>query len=139
MTTTTTTITTKSYTTAYDEPDAGASLDEALVEAWDGTLEELQEAIERWSDTEKMQYIIARDELMLAHDSAVNAMDDIEIYDGVESLTKLAEQFVDDGLFGEIPEKITYYLDYEAIGRDLRHDGYTETTIAGERLVYLAQ
>ena len=39
-----------------------------------------------------------------------------------ESLEDLAEQFVNDGLYGEIPSSLQYYIDYEAIGRDLRHD-----------------
>ncbi|MDQ0421950.1 antirestriction protein [Peteryoungia aggregata LMG 23059] len=47
----------------------------------------------------------------------------------------LAERFVDDGLFGEIPDHLAHYIDYDAIARDLSMD-YTETEIAGERLIY---
>ena len=41
----------------------------------------------------------------------------------------LAEQFVNDGLFGEIPDNLAGYIDYEKIGRDLKSeytidDGY---------------
>lgn len=43
-------------------------------------------------------------------------------YGEVDSYAALAEQFVDEGLFGEIPDAIINYIDYEAIGRDLRMD-----------------
>ena len=58
----------------------------------------------------------------------------VDIY-AVESLKELAEQFVDDGIYGEIPESLQYYIDYEAIARDLSVE-YSETTIAGGRYVY---
>ena len=53
----------------------------------------------------------------------------------MDSLRELAEHFVDDGLFGEIPERLQFYLDFDAIARDLGLD-YAETEIAGIRLVY---
>ncbi|AQQ04125.1 antirestriction protein ArdA [Roseibium algicola] len=59
---------------------------------------------------------------------------DLDIY-YVSSMRELAEQFVEEGLFGEIPERLQYYLDYDAIARDLSVD-YTETVIAGETLIY---
>ena len=37
----------------------------------------------------------------------------------------LAMQFIDDGLYGEIPKSLEFYLDYEKMARDLRMD-YTE-------------
>lgn len=59
-----------------------------------------------------------------------------QIYRGwVNSLKELAEQFVDEGLFGDIPTSIQSYLDYDAIARDLGCD-YSETEIAGVRLIY---
>jgi antirestriction protein len=45
-------------------------------------------------------------------------LDDIDVYE-CDTLEELAEQFVDEGLFGEIPEPLTNYIDYAAIGRDL--------------------
>ncbi len=47
----------------------------------------------------------------------------------------LAIRFVEDGLFGDVPESFQYYIDYDAIARDLAMD-YGEVTIAGERLIY---
>ena len=42
---------------------------------------------------------------------------------------------VDEGLFGDVPPQFQFYIDYDAIARDLSFD-YTETEIAGERLIY---
>ena len=52
-------------------------------------------------------------------------------------MTELAEQFVDEGLFGEIPGHLAPYIDMDAIARDLAVD-YSEAEIAGERLIYRA-
>ena len=60
-----------------------------------------------------------------AFKDAICKVDDVEYYPKM-TLKELAEQFVDDGLFGEIPEKIQNYVDYDAIARDLGFD-YTET------------
>ncbi len=54
-------------------------------------------------------------------EDALNKLDDVEVYE-CNSFTQLAEQFIDDGLFGEIPENIANYIDYESIGRDLSFD-----------------
>ncbi len=45
-------------------------------------------------------------------------------------MKELAEQFVEDGLFGDIPQNLQYYIDYDAIARDLEFD-YTETEVIG--------
>lgn len=59
---------------------------------------------------------------------------DVDIYP-LSSLRELAEQFVEEGLFGDIPERIAHYLDFDAIARDLGMD-YSQTEIAGENLVF---
>lgn len=46
-------------------------------------------------------------------------------YSGM-TLEDVAEELVDDGCFGDIPDSIRYYIDYSAIARDLSFDGYTE-------------
>ncbi len=53
----------------------------------------------------------------------------------MDSMSDLAEHFVDEGLYGPIPESLAYYIDYEAIARDLSVE-YSETSIAGKRLIY---
>ena len=44
-----------------------------------------------------------------------------------ESLGDVAYSLVEDGCFGEIPESLGNYIDYEAIARDLSYDGYIQT------------
>jgi len=53
-----------------------------------------------------------------------NNYDDIEIYEEI-NMNELAEQFVEDGFFGDIPTALINYIDYDAIARDLSMD-YTE-------------
>lgn len=60
--------------------------------------------------------------------NALDKLDDVEFWEGM-SLDEVAEELVNEGCFGEIPERIACYIDYEAIGRDLRlGDGYEEVT-----------
>lgn len=59
---------------------------------------------------------------------------DVDIYE-VSSLRELAEHFVEEGLFGDIPESLQFYIDYDAIARDLGMD-HTHNVIAGTPLVY---
>lgn len=50
-------------------------------------------------------------------------------------MTELARHFVDEGYYGEIPEALEWYIDYEAIAYNLSMD-YLEITIAGTQLIY---
>ncbi len=43
------------------------------------------------------------------------------------TLKDVAEELVSEGMFGEVPEPLMFYIDYEAIARDLGFSGYTET------------
>lgn len=94
------------------------------------------EACDDWDDDQKRKVIIAVGECGYSFDLASGDPDDfdVDLYE-IDSLRELAETFVDEGLFGDIPERIRNYLDYDAIARDLGMD-YSETTIAGTRLVY---
>ncbi len=89
-----------------------------------------------WSDDQKQRFIVAVGECGYSFDpSTVDPDDfDVELYE-TESLRDLAEQFVDDGLFGDIPKHLAPYIDYEAIARDLAAD-YSQTEIAGQRLIF---
>jgi len=64
----------------------------------------------------------------------INTGYDIDIYE-MDSMRDLAEQFIEEGLFGDIPENILYYLDLDAIARNLGMD-YSETTIAGKNYIF---
>ena len=46
---------------------------------------------------------------------------DVEIHD-VSTVRELAEQFVEEGLFGEVPKAIQNYIDCDAIACDLAVD-----------------
>jgi antirestriction protein len=59
---------------------------------------------------------------------------DVDVYE-MDSLRDLAQHFVEEGLFGDIPERLQYYIDYDAIARDLSAD-YSEVRIAGKTLIY---
>ncbi len=91
------------------------------------------EIVDQWYDEQKTRFIIAVGESGFATDCDPDDLD-IDIYE-LDSLKELAEQFVEEGLFGEIPEQLRFYLDLDLIARDLGMD-YSETEIAGTRYVY---
>ena len=62
-------------------------------------------------------------------EDAMKRVDDLIVYQATD-YEALAEQFVDDGLYGEIPESLQYYIDYAKIGNDLSFD-YSETEYNG--------
>lgn len=116
----------------------GDELDAVLAKSWG--LNQINfaaflEAAEAWEYHSKVRFIIAM-ECGIGFDIETDDVDllDVEIY-GVETLRELAEQFVEDRLFGEIPEALQNYIDYDAISRDLGFD-YGEIDIAGTRHVY---
>lgn len=93
------------------------------------------DCVETWEDWEKINVIIAVGEC--GYDFGPDDSPDslgVDIY-GAENLRELAEQFVEDGLFGDIPESLQLYIDFDAIAHDLAVE-YSETTIAGECYVY---
>jgi len=93
-------------------------------------------AVADWSDDEKIRIIIAVGEGGYQFDLGSDAPGriDIDLYE-CDSLRDLAMQFVDDGLFGDIPAPIANYLDYDAIARDVSVD-YAETVFDGRRYVF---
>ena len=99
-------------------------------------LKQFFEAIEDWDDDQKRNFIIAVGECGYSFDPASVDPDDFDIdIFWLDSLKELAEQFIDEGLFGDIPERLQFYIDYDAIARDLSAD-YSETVIAGDALIY---
>lgn len=117
----------------------GEAIDCTLANAWginQANIIRFLEVLDAWDDHEKLCFIIAVGECGYSFDPDTASADDydVDIY-GEESLRELAERFVEDGLFGEIPESLRFYIDLHAIARDLSAD-YTEIEIAGERMVY---
>lgn len=96
-------------------------------------LSDVLEWIEEWDDWKKTTYILAVGEGGYCSDSDPDQIN-IDIYE-VDSMKELGEQFVEEGLFGDVPERIRFYLDYDLIARDLSVD-YSEAEIAGTRYVY---
>jgi len=117
----------------------GEDIDAKLFEALginQCSFHQFLEACDSWDDNQKHKAIIAVGECGYSFDFGSGDPDDfdVDIY-GLDSLRDLAKLFVDDGLYGEIPKSLQYYIDYNAIARDLGAD-YCEITIAGKRLIY---
>ena len=94
------------------------------------------EACDNWADDEKIKVIIAVGEcgydFSLENDNPDQF--DVELYE-CDSLKDLAEQFVEEGIYGKIPQNIRYYLDTELMARDLGMD-YSEIEINNTKYVY---
>lgn len=92
--------------------------------------------VNEWDVHEKIRFIVANGECGYGFNPEIDDINqlDVEIYDE-DSVRDLAIRFVEEGLFGEIPKPLEFYIDYDAIARDLAVD-YSETTIAGEYLIY---
>ena len=92
--------------------------------------------VEAWSHDDKLRYILAVGECGYAFDldnDDPNELD-VDIYQ-LNSLRELAEQFVEDGIMGDIPDSLLTYFDYDALARDLAVD-YSETVIAGQSIIF---
>ena len=112
----------------------GEAIDAALAEAWDlnqANFARFLDVVDEWDDHGKERFIVAVGECGCDFDPATCHPDDfdVDLY-AADSLKELAEQFVDDGLYGEIPVSLAFYIDYEAMARDLSVD-YAMTEIAG--------
>lgn len=101
-----------------------------------GNIIGMPEAMNTWTEEQKTKVILAVHEGGAAFDIEADEPDDIEIdlYQDM-TLKDLAYQFVDEGLFGDIPAHLQSYIDYDAVARDLAHD-YNETTLCGEHYVW---
>jgi hypothetical protein len=92
--------------------------------------------IDEWDDREKQILIIAVGEVSYRFDIYKDDPNgfDVDIYE-LDSLRDLAIYFVEEGYYGEIPESLQYYIDYDAMARDLSAD-YSQIAIAGEKIIY---
>lgn len=93
-------------------------------------LNELAEAMDELSDDDLLKLRFLSHEGYNERDVIDNGLDsyDVDIYDFrdnnsfTDTFELLASDFVDEGLFGEIPKALEFYIDYSAIARDLRMD-----------------
>lgn len=121
--------------------DAPTSLDCAVINALSPNqcnIERIIDICENWDDDDKVRLLLAEESGYSFNvdttELCPNDLPEIEIYEEYR-FDKLAEQFVDDGIYGEIPENLAHYIDYEAIGRDLQVD-YARTNIAGTDYIF---
>jgi antirestriction protein len=116
----------------------GEAIDCALAAAIginQANLKQYFDAVEEWGDHDKTCVILAVGEGGYRFEDNTQPSDfDVEIHH-VERMRDLAEQLVDEGVFGDIPERLQFYIDYDAIARDLSAD-YSEVEIAGTHLIY---
>jgi len=91
------------------------------------TLKELFDDYTDWyiMDDEDKEKIAAYMKYGYSYDWCIEYLNDLEIYvfpgcaDEKETLEKFARFKVEEGLYGNIPETLTYYIDYNLLGRDL--------------------
>ena len=93
-------------------------------------------AVEDWEEDQKINVIISAGECAYKFDIANDDPDDlnVDLYQ-FDTMKELAEHFVEEGLYGTIPENIRFYLDCDLIARDLSMD-YTEIRIDGTNYIY---
>jgi len=93
--------------------------------------EELNEFFKRLEalNEYEMEALEALSEEMYDYTEALEVFEsgDYQYYSGM-NLEEVAEEMVDEGLFGPIPEAIIAYIDYEKIAYELSIDGYHETS-----------
>ncbi len=106
------------------------------LEVHQGNFSYFLDVAEEWDEDEKIKVILAVGEcgynFNLSQDDPNQF--EIDIYE-IDTMRELAIDFVEQGLFGEIPSTIQNYLDYDAIAYDLSMD-YSETTIDNTRYIY---
>lgn len=95
-------------------------------------LDELNDLLERIESLDSYEVEVLEAIIEARGESLESALETIEksdyiYYSNIYSYEELAEQFVEEGLFGEIPEHLASYIDYEKIGRDLKYD-YVKTS-----------
>jgi len=117
----------------------GEDIDSDLSQAWEinqVTISAFFNAVDEWDQEQKLKFIIAIGQCAYSFDFESGDPDDfdVDLYQ-MDNLKELAEHFVDEGMYGEIPEPLQFYIDTDAMARDLEVD-YSETTIAGTRYVY---
>ena len=108
---------------------------ELLIGEYDSIskLNALAQQMQNFTDDDYLKLRVLSSEGYNERDVIEEGLDkyEVEIYDYrsntsfTDTFELLAQDFIKDGLFGEIPSSLENYIDYEAIARDLRFD-YTE-------------
>lgn len=105
------------------------------------TLESFFNACDNWDDHQMITAIIA-------FDHGIVCGGDFDLFDPDKAdlcirepackfhsdpWVALADELVDEGFLGTIPDHLQNYIDLEAVARDLRYNGWFETTV-GDRV-----
>lgn len=86
---------------------------------------ELNDALSELNTSDKIKYIALLD-TGYEHSDAMEHIEDciiFDIEDRFNPMSDLAYEFVEQEYFGDVPEHIKIYLNYEKIGRDLEING----------------
>lgn len=95
-------------------------------------IDELNELAERLTDLDECELEALKAYLDAVDNDLDAALDCIEggdycFYPNMD-IEDVAAELVEEGYFGEIPKSIAYYIDYEAIARDLSIDNYYDAS-----------
>ena len=93
----------------------GEDIDSDLSQAWElnqMTIQSFFTAVDDWDEDQKLKFIIAVGRCAYAFDYKSGDLEDfdVDLYQ-LDSMKELAEHFVEEGLYGEIPERLQYYID----------------------------
>lgn len=116
----------------------GKDIDREVFEALDVNKDNIGEylrVVKQTSFRDKVKLII-RTQVMIYCDSSWEEVKewDIEIYE-FASLKDLAIHMVKEGFYGDVPESLELYIDYDKLSHHLRVD-YAEITVSGKNYVY---
>ena len=91
-----------------------------------------------WEDYEKIPLIIAYEENITSEpfneEVTSDMFQDIDIYYDM-SFEDLAWDFIENGLFGDIPENVKQWLDIEKMALSLSYD-YNEISVGNNSIIY---
>ena len=91
-----------------------------------------------WEEYQKIPLIIAYGENITSEpfneEVTSDMFEDIDIYYDM-SFEDLAWEFIENGLFGDIPENLKQWLDIEKMGLSLSYD-YHEITVGNNSIIY---
>ena len=91
-----------------------------------------------WEEYQKIPLIIAYGENITSEpfneEVTPDLFEDIDIYYDM-SFEDLAWQFIEDGLFGDIPEHLENYLDIQLMARDLSFD-HNQISVGNNSIIY---
>ncbi|MCB0518506.1 MAG: antirestriction protein ArdA [Lewinellaceae bacterium] len=113
----------------------GDAINAELFRAWgvhQANVHQFLEAANGLDEHEKLA-LIAMARCGYTIDGHINTGDVVLHY--CNDLKELAMQFIEDGLYGEFPESLSHYIDYDAIARDLGME-YKELSVGGQTVIY---